>query len=171
MAATDQLQKKLKFRRSCFRNLLCVLFLRAVETGKHALFRRTPSRSCLVRSLNGWLCSLHYLFLLYSPFHPVSLVLFQVTVAFVECSARRVMVQQRIPSAKLLFFLTKRTSYRTSCRGMFSKTCPIYLQLRVCCTLGSFETPAMLPHVHVLEQTCLEQRQRLHLDTAGNAYY
>lgn len=104
MAATDQLQKKLKFRRSCFRNLLCVLFLRAVETGKHALFRRTPSRSCLVRSLNGWLCSLHYLFLLYSPFHPVSLVLFQVTVAFVECSARRVMVQQRIPSAKLLFF-------------------------------------------------------------------
>jgi hypothetical protein len=109
--------------------------------------------------------------LLYSPFHPVSLVLFQVTVAFVECSARRVMVQQRIPSAKLLFFLTKRTSYRTSCRGMFSKTCPIYLQLRVRCTLGSFETPAMLPHVHVLEQTCLEQRQRLHLDTAGNAYY
>lgn len=69
------------------------------------------------------------------------------------------------------FFLTKRTSYRTSCRGMFSKTCPIYLQLWVCCTLGSFETPAMLPHVHVLEQTCLEQRQRLHLDTAGNAYY
>lgn len=96
--------------------------------------------------------------------------LFQLTVAFIECSARRVMVQQRIPSAKL-FFLTKRTSYRTSCRGMFSKTCPIYLQLRVWCTLGSFETPAMLPHVHVLEQACLEQRQRLQLDAAGDAYY
>lgn len=145
-----------------------MLFLCAVKTGKHssAELRLDPVRFVPLTfdDVPFIICSYCiHLSIRYRFFVPI------------DCRVHRMQCTESdgtaTDSIRQIVFLTKRTSYRTSCRGMFSKTCPIYLQLRVWCTLGSFETPAMLPHVHVLEQACLEQRQRLQLDAAGDAYY